>query len=170
PLFQKRGLSPFIWNILLPTVVFLFYYLLVPEFKIKTFFFLTILFDAVMPEHLFIYVVYALIAWVLFLREKRTFSNAFFLLIFLLFLSSGCLIMAIHLFTPHFQFGFFDRYLIFLVPADILMFSLAAVDLWRWSRGNVWLNMNIIILLGGLTVIRGLMTYRAILGSALYLH
>jgi hypothetical protein len=57
-----------------------------------------------------------------------------------------------------------------MVPADILMFSLASFDLRQWSRQNFWVCMNVSIFLGGLVIMRGLMTYRDILAAATYLH
>ena len=128
------------------------------------------LFDAVMPERLFVYVIYALIAWALPEKYKQFSRNTFFLPVFLLFLSSGVFVLCVDLFTLNSQQGFFSRYLIYLVPADILMFSLASIDLRQWSRFNHWVWMNVSIFLGGLVVMRGLMTYRDILASAIYLH
>jgi hypothetical protein len=66
--------------------------------------------------------------------------------------------------------GFFSRYLIYVSPSDILMFSLARIDLRQWSRQNPWICMNVSILLGGLVLMRGLITYRGILAAATYLH
>ena len=165
--YKKRQLI-FPW--LLPMCIFLFYYFLVPVYKFKTFNFMTCLFDAVMPEHLFVYIIYAVIAWMLSNKHKEYSSNTFFLPVFLLFLLSGCFVLFIDLFTVNYQFGFFSRYLIYLVPADTLMFTLASYDLWQWTRKNVWVCMNLSIFLGGLLVVRGLMTYREILATALYLH
>jgi hypothetical protein len=157
-----------IW--ILPMGMALFYYFSDTIFTIKTYMLTSNLFDAVMPERLFIYVIYALIAWVLPAKYKKISWNIFFLPVFLLFLASGFLILFKDLFTPHSQQGFFSRYLIYLTPADILMFSLASFDLRQWSRQNFWICTNVSIFLGGLVVIRGLMTYRDILASALYLH
>jgi hypothetical protein len=50
------------------------------------------------------------------------------------------------------------------------MFAFASHDLWQWSRKNFWVCMNVSIVLGGFVVLRGLMTYREILVSAIYLH
>jgi hypothetical protein len=164
--YKKRQL---IWAWLLPFCIFLIYYFLVPVYKFKTFNFFTCLFDAVMPERLIVYVLYALTAWILSKKRKAP-SNTFFLPVFLLFFMSGCFILVIDLFNDNFQFGFFSRYLIYLAPVDIIMFSLASFDLWHWTRKNFWVCMNITIFLGGLVIIRGLMTYREILATALYLH
>jgi hypothetical protein len=154
---------------LLPVCIFLIYYFLVPVYKFKTFDFLTCLFDSVMPERLVVYVLYALTAWGVSKKRKVT-SNTFFLPIFLLFLISGCLVLIIDLFTDNFQFGLFSRYLIYLAPVDIIMFSLASFDLWHWARKNIWVCVNVSIFLGGLVISRGLITYREILATALYLH
>ena len=51
-----------------------------------------------------------------------------------------------------------------------MMFTLASFDLFQWSRKNFWICMNVLIFLGGLVIVRGLMTYREILASATYLH
>jgi hypothetical protein len=165
--YKKQQL---IWTLFLPMGIFLFYYFQVPAFKVKTFFLYTILFKAVMPEHLFVYGVYACTAWVVSIKRKESSGNTFFLPIFLLFLLSGYLLLLQHIFVNDFQFGFFNRYLIYLVPADILMFSLASHDLYQWSRKNIWVCMNAGIFLGGLVIVRGLITYRDIWASALYLH
>jgi hypothetical protein len=161
----KLGL---IWAV--PTGIALTYYFFIPIFRTKTYFFFPNLFDAVMPERLFVYVIYALAAWVLPEKYKTSPRNIFFLPVFLLFLASALCILFVDLFTENSQFGFFSRYLIFITPADILMFSFASIDMRRWSRPNPWVCMNVMILLGGLVVMRGLMTYRAILAAATYLH
>ena len=80
--YKKRQL---VWSCFLPMGVFLFYYFFVPAYKIRTFFYFTILFEAVMPERLFVYVIYALTAWGVFKKHKESSSNAFFLPVFLLF-------------------------------------------------------------------------------------
>jgi hypothetical protein len=171
-LFLKKRLKAYqlILATLIPTIIFLIYYFLVPIFRIKTFFFFTILFEAVMPEHLLVYLIYAIAAWVLREKRKESSSNTFFLPIFLLFLLSGLFVLITHLYTRNFQFGLFNRYLVYLAPADILMFTLAGIDLWRWSKKNIWVCTNLSILLGGLIIIRGLLTYREIWSTALYLH
>jgi hypothetical protein len=51
-----------------------------------------------------------------------------------------------------------------------LMLSFASFDLWQWTRKNIWICMNVSIFLAGLLIVRGLMTYREILATALYLH
>jgi hypothetical protein len=165
--YKKQQL---IWTLLLPMGIFLFYYFQVPAFKVKTFFLYTILFKAVMPERLVVYGIYACSAWVISVKRKESSGNTFFLPIFLLFLLSGYLLLLQHVFVNDFQFGFFNRYLIYLVPADILMFSLVSHDLCQWSRKNSWVCMNVGIFLGGLVIVRGLITYRDIWASALYLH
>ena len=157
-------------SFVLPACVFLIYYFFVPIYRIKTFFILNILFAVVMPERLIVYMLYVLAAWGLPKRIKESSSNTFFLPIFLLFLLSVVAMLISHLFTKNFQFGLFNRYLIYMVPADILMFSFASFDMWQWSRKNRWVCLNLIILLTGLIIIRGLLTYRDILASALYLH
>ena len=128
------------------------------------------LFDVVMPERLFIYVLYALMAWVLPEKYKKLSWNIFFLPAFALFFASGFFVLYKDLFTQNSEQGFFSRYLIYLTPADILMFSLASFDLRRWTRPNPWICLNASIFLGGLVIIRGLMTYRDILAAATYLH
>ena len=128
------------------------------------------LFDVVMPERLFIYVIYALIAWVLPEKYKKLSWNIFFLPVSLLFLASGVFVLFVDLFTQNSDQGFFSRYLIYLTPPDILMFSLASLDLRQWSRPNPWICMNVSIFLGGMVIMRGLITYRMILALATYLH
>ena len=157
-----------IW--ILPMGIGLLYYFFDHTQTIKTYMFTSNLFDAVMPERMFVYVIYALIAWVLPEKYKKLSWNVFFLPVFLLFLASGCFVLFVDLFTLNSGQGFFSRYLIYLTPADILLFSLASIDFRRWSRPNPWICMNVSILLGGLVIVRGLMTYREILASALYLH
>jgi len=153
-----------------PIGIALFYNFFNLSFKIKTYLFSSNLFDAVMPERLFVYVIYALTAWALPKKYKTSSGNIFFLLIFLLFLASGLFILLMDLNTKNSDFGFFSRYLIYIAPADILMYSLASFDLFQWSRKNTWIYINVSIFLGGLVIMRGLMTYRAILGEATYLH
>jgi len=165
--YSKKQLA-LVWVV--PVCIGLFYYFIVHAYRTKTFLFFSNLYDAVMPERLFVYVIYALVAWVLPEKYKKSSRNTFFLPVFLLFLASAVFILSMDLFTKNFQFGFFSRYLIFLTPADILMFTFASIDLRRWSRPNPWICMNVSILLGGLVLMRGLVTYRAILASALYLH
>jgi len=157
-----------IW--ILPISIALFYYSHDTIFTIYTYMFYTNLFDVVMPERLYVYVVYALVAWVLPDKYKKFAWNVLFLPVFLLFLASGVFILFVDLFTKNSQQGFFSRYLIYVTPADILMFSFASFDLRQWSRPNPWICLNTSIFLGGLVIIRGLMTYRDILASALYLH
>ncbi len=171
-LFLKGGYRKWqlVWTWVLPMGIFLVFFFLVPIYKFKSYDFLPIFFEAVMPERLFVYAAYALTAWVLSEKRKRYPANIFFLPVFLLFSISGFLVLFIDLFTQNSQFGFSNRYLVYLAPADILMFSLAGFDLWHWARKNIWVCMNVSIILGGLMVIRGLMTYREILASALYLH
>ena len=171
-LLLKKGYKKWqvIFSWFLPMSLFLIYYFLVPEYRIKTFDLFACLYDAVLPERLMIYVFYALTAWMLSPKRKETFANAFFLPIFLLFFISGCFVLFMHLFTNNFQFGFFSRYLIYLVPADTLMLTFASYDLWHWSRKNIWVCVNLSIFLGGLLITRGLMTYRDLLASALYSH
>jgi hypothetical protein len=154
----------------LPMGIALFYYFFDRTATIKTYMFSSNLFDAVMPERLFVYVIYALMAWVLPEKYKKISWNAFFLPVFLLFLASGLLVLFVDLFTKNSGQGFFSRYLIYLAPPDILMFSLASFDLRQWSRQNPWICLNVSIILGGLVIVRGLMTYREILASAIYLH
>jgi hypothetical protein len=157
-----------IW--VLPTGIALFYCFFDYLSTIKTYMFSSNLFDVVMPERLFIYVIYALTAWGLPEKYKEYSWNIFFLPVFLLFFASGFFVLYKDLFTQNSQQGFFSRYLIYLTPADILMFSLASFDLRRWSRQAPWICMNVSIFLGGLVIIRGLMTYREILAAATYLH
>jgi len=161
------------WSVMLtgilPLAIAVLYFILVPVFKTKTYLFFPNLFDGVMPEHLFIYVIYALTAWLLPKQYKKC-NNLLFLIVFLLFLGCAMFMLFVDIFTRNSQFGFFSRYLIFLTPADILMFSLASFDLRQWSRPNPWLCLNVSIVLGGLVIVRGLMTYRVILAAATYLH
>lgn len=154
----------------LPTGIALFYYLVVPLVRIKTYLFSSNLYDAVMPERMFVYVLYALTAWVLPEKYKKISWNAFFLPVFLLFFVSAFFMLFMDIFTQNSLFGFFSRYLIFMVPADTLMYSLASYDLFQWSRRSPWICMNVSILLGGLLIMRGLLTYRTILASAIFLH
>jgi hypothetical protein len=171
-LWRKKGLSIkklcLIW--ILPMGIALFYYFFDSITKIKTYMFSSNFFDVVMPERLFIYAIYALTAWVLPEKYKKISWNIFFLPVFLLFLASGFIVLWVDLFTLNSQQGFFSRYLIYLTPVDILMFSLASLDLRQWSRQNPWVCLNVSIFLGGLVIIRGLMTYREILAAATYLH
>jgi len=171
-LWRRGGVSikklALIWA--LPMGIAGAYYFISKVFKIKTYMFFPNLFDGVMPERLFVYVVYALIAWVLPEKYKRSSNNTFFLPIFFLFFTSVCFLLSMNLYTKNSDFGFFSRYLIYLAPADIMMFSLASVDLRRWSRQNFWICLNVSIFLGGLVIVRGLMTYRDILAAATYLH
>ena len=154
----------------LPMCIALFYYSVDVMDKIKTYMFFPNLFDVVMPERLFIYVIYALIAWVLPEKYKKLSWNIFFLPVSLLFLASGVFVLFVDLFTQNSDQGFFSRYLIYLTPPDILMFSLASLDLRQWSRPNPWICMNVSIFLGGMVIMRGLITYRMILALATYLH
>ena len=171
-LWRKRGLNVKEWCLVwaLPMAIALFYYSFDAVARIKTYMFTSNFFDVVMPERLFIYIIYALTAWVLPEKYRKISWNIFFLPVFLLFLASGFIVLWIDLFTLNSQQGFFSRYLIYLTPVDILMFSLASVDLRQWSRQNPWVCMNVSIFLGGLVIIRGLMTYRDILAAATYLH
>ncbi len=157
-----------VWVI--PMGIAVFYYFADTIFTIRTYMFSSNFFDVVMPERLFIYVAYALIAWVLPEKYRKISWNIFFLPVFVLILASGFFVLFVDIFTKNSQQGFFSRYLIYVTPADILMFSLASVDLRRWSRSNPWICMNVSIVLGGLVILRGLMTYRDILASATYLH
>ena len=157
-----------IW--LVPMAIALFYYLVVPLVRIKTYLFSSNLFDAVLPERLFIYVIYALTAWVLPEKYKKLSWNTFFMPVFLLFFVSAFFMLFMDIFTANSLFGFFSRYLIYMVPADTLMYSLASYDLFQWSRRSPWICLNVSILLGGLVVMRGLLTYRSIQASAIYLH
>jgi len=165
--YNKKQLA-LIW--VLPAGIAFFYYLIRLPFRIRTYMFGTNFFDVIMPEHLYVYVIYALAAWVVPEKYKRISCNIFFLPVFLLFLASVFLILYADLFNINSDHGFFSRYLIYMVPADILMFSLASFDLRQWSRQNFWVCMNVSIFLGGLVIMRGLMTYRDILAAATYLH
>lgn len=165
--YNKKQLA-LIW--VLPTAMAWSYYFIGMIFKIKTYMFYSNLFDTVMPERLFVYLVYALISRGLPEKYKKISWNTYFLPVFFLFFASAFSLLYIDLFTKNSNFGFFSRYLIYLTPADILMFSLASFDLRQWSRPNPWICMNVSIILGGMVIIRGLMTYRVILASALYLH
>lgn len=172
-LFLRGGYKrkQLIWAWLLPVCIFLFYYFLVPVYKFNAVNLYNALFEVVMPERMFIYVVYMLAAWGLSEKRKKSSSNTFFLPIFLLFLLSGC--CEIFMNVPNHNIRFFAfhyRYLIYLAPADILMFSLASFDLWKWSVKNFWVCLNVSIVFAGLMIIRGLLTYREILVNALYLH
>ncbi len=167
---DRAGLKHLALLWLVPMSIVLFYYHFDDTSRIRTYMFSSNFFDVIMPERLFIYVIYALTAWVLPEKHKKTPSNMFFLPVFLIFLTSGFSILFIDIFTLHSKQGFFSRYLIYLAPVDILMFALASIDLRRWSRSNLWVCLNVSIMLGGLVFIRGLMTYRDILASALYLH
>jgi len=157
-----------IW--VLPMAIALFYYFFDYISKIKTYMFFPNLYDVVMPERIFVYVIYALTAWGLPEKYKKITYNGFFLPVFFLFLACGFTVLFVDLFTKNSDQGFFSRYLIYITPADILMFSLASFDLRQWSRPYPWICMNVSIFLGGLVIIRGLMTYREILASAMYLH
>ena len=79
-----------------------------------------------MPERLFVYLIYGLQLGCRLKNAKNLLPNTFFLPIFLLFLLSGFLCCVSHIFTKDFQFGLFNRYLIYLVPADVMMFVLAS--------------------------------------------
>jgi hypothetical protein len=155
---------------LMPTAIAFFYYFLSTFIRAKTYMFLSNLFDVVMPERLCVYILYALYAWVL-PKEYRTVSwNVFFLPVFILFFGSVVFLLAMDAFTQNSTQGIFSRYVIYLTPVDILMFTLASIDIFRWSRAHFWICFNASILLGGLVIVRGLMTYRDILATALYLH
>jgi len=154
----------------LPIGITLFYYSIDVMNKIKTYSFPFNLFDVVMPERVYIYIIYALTAWVLPEKYRKLSWNIFFLPVFLLFIASALAVLVKDIYTQNSDQGFFSRYLIYLTPADILMFSLASIDLRQWSRQNPWICMNVSILLGGLVIMRGLLTYRDILAAALYLH
>ena len=167
---KKAGIRQ-LWLIgALPMLIALFYFCVDSTTKIKTYMFASNLFDGIMPERLFVYIIYALIAWGLPEKYKKSSWNIFFLPVFLLFLASGFLVLWVDLFTQNSQQGFFSRYLIYLTPVDILMFTLASFDLRQWSRQKPWVCLNVSIFLGGLVIIRGLMTYREILAAATYLH
>ncbi len=154
----------------LPMAVALVYYFVDKTATIKTYLFASNFFDAVMPERLFTDIVYALMAWVLPQKYKQGSWNLFFFPVYALITASAFVVLFVDIFTVNSEQGFFSRYLIYAAPADILMFSLAGLDLWQWSRPNRWICLNVSIVLAGLTLVRGLMTYRSILASALYLH
>ena len=171
-LYYKKiyNLRQLLWLLFLPFCMFILYHLFDTAVRVRTFNFYITFFEAVMPERLPVYVIYALTAWGVAQRRKEFFSNTFFLPVFLLFLIGGYCALYVNIYTRNFDFGFFSRYIICLVPADILMFSLASADLLQWTRKNRWVCMNVSIFLAGLTIIRGLMTYREIIATALYSH
>jgi len=109
-----------IWVV--PMALVSFYYSVDVMDKIKTYMFSSNFFDVVMPERLFVYVLYALSVWVLPEKYKKISRNTFFLPVFLLFLASGFCVLFVDIFTKNSSQGFFSRYLIYLTPADILMF------------------------------------------------
>ncbi len=156
----------------LPMAIDSFYCFFDAATKIRTYMFFTNLFDAIMPERLFVYIIYAAVGWGLPAKYKKISWNIFFLPIFLCYLASGLFLLISGLFVPISVSisGFFSRYLIYLMPADILMYCLVSIDLRRWSRPYPWICMNVSIFLGGLVLIRALMTYRIIVALALYLH
>jgi hypothetical protein len=151
------------WTTVIPIGIALFYYIVAPLFKFKTYFFWANLTDAIMPEHIVIYGLYAFVFW----KDPK---NTFFLKTFLLFLASGCFVLLTHLHTPGIVFGFYSRYLIYLVPVDIMLMTAASYGFFQASKKNTYVLMNVLIVLSGLLFIRGLLTYRALLASGLYLH
>jgi uncharacterized membrane protein YeiB len=122
-----------------------------------------------MPEHLCVYAVYGLMLWCFFARKKPA-QNTFFFLIFLLFLASACAMLVMLGLKKTSHFGFFTRYFIYMVSADIIMMSLVSRDLMQWAKKNtgVWINTG--ILLGSLIICRCLWIYTYMLASGTYSH
>ncbi len=157
------------WLWILPIGITLFYYWAAPGFSTKAYFFWPHLLESVLPEHLLVYVLYGLMLCYFSLKKKPA-GNTFFFLIFLLFLASTCFMLYVLSLKKTSQFGFFTRYFIYMVSADIIMMTVASRDLMQWAKKNtgVWINTG--ILLGGLLACRALWIYTYMLALGTYSH
>jgi hypothetical protein len=157
------------WTWLIPIAIILFYFRVAPGFSTKAYFFWPHILESVMPEHLAVYAFYGLMLGYFFFKKKHI-GNAFFFMIFLLFLASACGMLYVLSLKKTSQFGFFTRYFIYMVSADIIMMTLVSRDLMQWARKNTGLWINTGILLGGLLVCRALWIYTYMLALGLYSH
>jgi len=157
------------WLWILPIGITLFYYWAAPGFSTKAYFFWPHLLESVLPEHLGIYAIYGLVLYYFSVKKKPA-GNTFFFLIFLLFLASTCGMLYVLSLKKTSQFGFFTRYFIYMVSADIFMMSIASHDLMQWAKKNtgVWINTG--ILLGGLLICRAVWIYTYMLALGTYSH
>jgi len=157
------------WTWIIPFTIILFYFRAAPGFTTKAYFFWPHILDSVMPEHLMVYAVYGLMLGYFFFRKKPV-GNAFFFMIFLLFLASACFMLYMLSLKKTSQFGFFTRYFIYMVSADIIMMTLVSRDFMQWARRNtsVWINTGIFF--GGLLVCRALWIYTYMLALGTYSH
>lgn len=157
------------WALLVPAGIILFYFWAAPGYAAKVDALWSLLLEVVMPEHLIIYALYGFLLWRCF-DQKKPAGNAFFLMIFLLFLASAVSMLFIFSLKKTAQFGFYSRYLIYMVPLDIMMMTLASRDLMQWAKKNTGMWINTGILLGGLLICRALMTYAYMLALGIYSH
>ncbi len=159
-----------LWISLIPLSIAFYYYFTVHVYTIKAYYFWPHLIDAILPEHIPIYILYGLFIGAGMLRKKKTFNHSYFFLIFLLFLSSICFILWIYMHKTQGQFGFSNRYLIYMVPVDVLMFSFLTHDFLKLAKAKTFVWINVLIFFTGLLIVRSLVTYTYILVLGLYLH
>jgi hypothetical protein len=157
------------WVWVLPIGVSAFYCWAAPSYGTKVYNFWAPLLETVMPEHLLIYGLYGFLLW-RFSSQKKPSENTFFFLIFLSFLTSVLFMLFILSLKKNAQFEFYTRYLIYMVPLDIMMMTLASRDLMQWAKRNTGLWINTGILLGGLLICRALLTYTYMLALGIYSH
>jgi len=157
------------WVLVLPAGIALFYFWAAPGYSAKVDALWSPLLEVVMPEHLIIYALYGFLLWRSFCQKKPV-GNTFFFAIFLLFLTSAVSMLFIFSLKKTAQFGFYSRYLIYMVPLDIMMMTLASRDLMQWAKKNTggWINTG--ILLGGLLICRAVMTYAYMLALGIFSH
>ncbi len=158
------------WVGIAPLGIAVFYYLIFPTYPFKAFFFWEHIFAAFQPERMMTIAVYAISLWALFKKKQTRQDTVLFLAVYALFLASAIGLLITHVNEQHWQFGFFDRYFIYLVPIDIMMFTVAAHQFFQWSKANIFVRINIILLFGGLLVVRGLLAYGKILAVATFLN
>ncbi len=67
-------------------------------------------------------------------------------------------------------FAISSRYFIFLIPVAVIALTLCVLDLWRVFKNNLWMRINVLIVVFGFLAFRAFKTYIAVLASGIFMH
>ena len=176
-IFKERKWQKYVGLVIIPVAICLFYY---GRSKIIGYWLpampMELIFENVPQDRILIFVMYFVLEIFYYIQQRRHGKKEwlegahYFVFLVLMFIAAFAFLAIVKLWSPpgredsHLP----SRYLVSLVPVEIIATTIFSVSLTRVFHKQKWFWINIIIVLGGLLMIRFLKTFLGIYTSGLY--
>lgn len=185
-LLKEKNIKRHLWLTVFPCAICLFYYSHSPDFG---YWFslspMTLLAENVSAERMGLLMMCLIYAGVDYVRRKKFTKTSlresrdnetreewrhYLALTIFMFLAAAAVITIFKINDTHGTRGFpiTGRYFIYLVPIGVIATTLVSVKIFRSFKNNAWMLTNVVIILGGLLIMRALRTAVLIFEKGLF--